>query len=101
MAGFLSLGELFEGRHFDREVIVLCVRWYLRFKLSFSGTLVEMWPSATRGAHAFQPGSSNPSTGSIGILRRAPSGGYQKRATTKGPLIRTITRRVPLAQLPR
>jgi hypothetical protein len=26
--------ELFEGRHFDREVIILCVRWYLRFKLS-------------------------------------------------------------------
>src|ERR1700732_5047174 len=41
MAGFLSLGELFEGRHFDREIIVLCVRWYLRFKLSFRD-LVEM-----------------------------------------------------------
>ena len=22
------------GRHFDREIIVLCVRWYLSFKLS-------------------------------------------------------------------
>ena len=33
--------ELFEGRHFDRDVIVLCVRWYLRFKLSFRD-LVEM-----------------------------------------------------------
>ncbi len=41
MAGLLSLNELFEGRHFDREVIVLCVRWYLRFKLSFRD-LVEM-----------------------------------------------------------
>src|SRR6202049_4178326 len=41
MAGFLSLGELFEGRHFDREIIVLCVRWYLRFKLSYRD-LVEM-----------------------------------------------------------
>src|SRR3984957_4840287 len=41
MAGFLGLDELFEGRHFDREVIVLCVRWYLRFKLSFRD-LVEM-----------------------------------------------------------
>jgi transposase-like protein len=29
------------GSHFDREVIVLCVRWYLRFKLS-SRDLVEM-----------------------------------------------------------
>jgi transposase-like protein len=41
MARLLSLGELFEGRHFDREIIVLCVRWYLRFKLSFRD-LVEM-----------------------------------------------------------
>jgi transposase-like protein len=29
------------GRHFDREVIVLCVRWYLSFKLS-SRDLVQM-----------------------------------------------------------
>ena len=41
MAQFLSLDELFEGRHFDCEIIVLCVRWYLRFKLSFRD-LVEM-----------------------------------------------------------
>ena len=33
--------ELFEGRHFDRKVIILCVRWYLRFKLSLRD-LVEM-----------------------------------------------------------
>ncbi len=26
--------NLFKGRHFDREIIVLCVRWYLSFKLS-------------------------------------------------------------------
>ena len=41
IAGFPGLAELFEGRHFDREIIVLCVRWYLRFKLSFRD-LVEM-----------------------------------------------------------
>jgi transposase-like protein len=41
MSGFLGLDKLFEGRHFDREVIVLCVRWYLRFKLSYRD-LVEM-----------------------------------------------------------
>jgi transposase-like protein len=35
------LTELFAGRHFDREVIILCVRWYLRFKLSLRD-LVEM-----------------------------------------------------------
>jgi transposase-like protein len=37
----LSIDELFKGRHFDREIIILCVRWYLRFKLSFRD-LVEM-----------------------------------------------------------
>src|SRR5512142_3174816 len=26
---------LFKGRHFEPEIIVLCVRWYLRFSLSF------------------------------------------------------------------
>ena len=36
-----SIADLFKGRHFDREIIVLCVRWYLRFKLSFRD-LVEM-----------------------------------------------------------
>ena len=41
MARFLGLEELFEGRHFVREISVLCVRWYLRFKLSFRD-LVEM-----------------------------------------------------------
>src|SRR5882757_2615441 len=41
MSKFKSIGELFAGRHFDREVIILCVRWYLRYKLSFRD-LVEM-----------------------------------------------------------
>ncbi|MBB5405349.1 transposase-like protein [Paraburkholderia atlantica] len=27
--------KLFGGRHFDREIIIVCVRWYLRYKLSF------------------------------------------------------------------
>ena len=36
-----SMEELFEGRHFEREIIILCVRWYLRFKLSLRD-LVEM-----------------------------------------------------------
>src|SRR5471032_1573045 len=41
MGKLKSKDRLFAGRHFDREVIVLCVRWYLRFKLSFRD-LVEM-----------------------------------------------------------
>ena len=30
MGKLARLAELFAGRHFDREVIILCVRWYLR-----------------------------------------------------------------------
>src|SRR5215813_8769867 len=26
---------LFKGRHFESEIIILCVRWYLRFSLSY------------------------------------------------------------------
>ena len=36
-----GLEALFDGRHFDREIIILCVRWYLRYKLSLRD-LVEM-----------------------------------------------------------
>jgi hypothetical protein len=32
----LSMDDLFKGRQFDREIIILCVRWYLRFKLSLA-----------------------------------------------------------------
>jgi transposase-like protein len=28
------VGSLFKGRHFDRSVILLCVRWYLAYSLS-------------------------------------------------------------------
>ena len=38
-----GMERLFDGRHFDREIIVLCVRWYLRYKLSLRD-LVEMIP---------------------------------------------------------
>jgi len=41
MSKLESLEELFSGRHFDREIIILCVRWYLRYKLSLRD-LVEM-----------------------------------------------------------
>ena len=30
-----SIEDLFRRRHFDREVIILCVRWYLCYKVSF------------------------------------------------------------------
>ncbi|MFC0692290.1 hypothetical protein ACFQVB_41155 [Paraburkholderia humisilvae] len=29
MSNLKSLDELFAGRHFNRDVIILCVRWYV------------------------------------------------------------------------
>jgi hypothetical protein len=73
-----GLEGLFDGRHFDREIIILCVRWYLRYKLSLRD-LVEMM--AERGfslAHATImrwvkasstfpfPGSAIPCAGRLG-----------------------------------
>ena len=40
--------ELFKGRHFNQEIVVLCVRWYLSFKLSFRD-LVAMMAERARG----------------------------------------------------
>lgn len=36
-----SQSDLFKGRHFEQEAVILCVRWYLRYKLSYRD-LVEM-----------------------------------------------------------
>jgi transposase-like protein len=41
MSKLKNLDELFDGRHFDREIIILCVRRCLRYKLSLPH-LVEM-----------------------------------------------------------
>jgi transposase-like protein len=41
MSKLKTMDVLFDGRHFDREIIILCVRWYLRYKLSLRD-LVEM-----------------------------------------------------------
>jgi transposase-like protein len=38
-----SKETLFKGRHFEQEIIILCVRWYLRYKLSYRD-LVDMMP---------------------------------------------------------
>ena len=30
-----SRPALFRGRHFEDQIIILCVRWYLRYRLSY------------------------------------------------------------------
>lgn len=41
MRSYPSKSDLFKGRHFEQEIIFLCVRSYLRYKLSYRD-LVEM-----------------------------------------------------------
>ena len=42
MPRLVPVEELFKGRHFDREIVVLCVRWYLSFKLSYRDLVAIM-----------------------------------------------------------
>ena len=42
MPRFVRVEDLFKGRHFDREIVVLCVRWYLNFKLSYRDLVAIM-----------------------------------------------------------
>src|ERR1700730_17017189 len=93
--------KLFKGRHFDREVIILCVRWYLRFKvslrdlvemmaergLSMAHTTIMRWCSATprrsRNAGGGLPGRSVGHGGSTRPTSRSKASG----ATCIVPLI--------------
>ena len=42
MQRFAPLEELFKGRHFDQEIVVQCVSWYLSFKLSYRDLVAMM-----------------------------------------------------------
>ena len=51
MTRFVPVEELFKGRHFDREIVVLCVRWYLSFKLSYRDLVTMMLERGIELAH--------------------------------------------------
>src|SRR6267143_7171390 len=44
------LNSFFDGRWFDDEIIILCLRWYFRYKLSYRD-LVEMGGRGLPVAH--------------------------------------------------
>jgi hypothetical protein len=52
MGRLRSVAELFAGRHFDREVIILCVRCYLRFKMSLRDLVETMAERGLSMAHS-------------------------------------------------
>ena len=51
MARFVPVEELFQGRHFNQEIVVLCVRWYLSLKLSFRDLVAMMAERGIGMAH--------------------------------------------------
>jgi len=51
MARFVAVEELFKGRHFDQEIVVVCVRWYLSFKLSYRDLVAMMGERGVDLAH--------------------------------------------------
>jgi len=51
MSRFVPVEELFKGRHFDQEIVVLYVRWYLSFKLSFRDLVTMMSERGLKMAH--------------------------------------------------
>jgi transposase-like protein len=46
-----SMQKLFVGRHFDRQVIILCVRWYLCYKFSLRNLFEMMAERSLSLAH--------------------------------------------------
>jgi len=51
MPRFVPIEELFKGRHFNQEIVVLCVRWYVSFKLSFRDLVAMMAERGIGMAH--------------------------------------------------
>src|SRR6516225_6501269 len=52
MPRFVPVEELFKGRHFDQEIVVLCVRWYLSFKLRYRDLVAIMGERGIFLAHS-------------------------------------------------
>ena len=51
MARFESVEQLFKGRHFDQEIMILCIRWYLSYKLSYRDLVAVMGERGIDLAH--------------------------------------------------
>ena len=51
MRRFVSVERLFNGWHFDGQIIILCVSWYSSFKLSFRDLVIMMADRGISLAH--------------------------------------------------
>jgi hypothetical protein len=76
----LSVDDLFKGRHFYWEIIILCVRWYLRFKLSFRDLVGMMAERAVVQSCLFEAKYYNRVT----AVRLSAEGGVDRLFVAKG-----------------
>src|SRR5207245_11748138 len=51
MPRLVPVEDLFRCRHFDQAIVVLCVRWYLSFKLSYRDLVAMMSERSIDLAH--------------------------------------------------
>src|ERR1700676_1611640 len=51
MQSFKAIEDLFKGRHFDRQIIILCVSWYTSFKLSLRDLVIMIADRGIRVTH--------------------------------------------------
>jgi transposase-like protein len=51
MQRFVPVEAVFKGRHFDRQIIILCVSWYVSFKLSLRDLVIMMADRGVTLAH--------------------------------------------------
>ena len=59
MQRFVPIEDLFKGRHFDGQIIILCVAWYTSFKLSLRDLVIMMADRGVSVTHTrFSGGSS-------------------------------------------
>jgi transposase-like protein len=42
MQRFVPIEDVFEGRHFDGQIIILCIAWYTSFQLSLRDLVIRM-----------------------------------------------------------
>src|SRR5260370_41836495 len=52
MQRFVPIEDVFKGRHFDRQIIGLCVSWYTSFKLSLRDFVIMMADRGISVTHA-------------------------------------------------
>ena len=54
MATLANTAKYFKGRHFNHDIILLCVRWYVTYKLSYRDLVDMMELREFELAHQFR-----------------------------------------------